>query len=208
MILYLINLALLLMLMASTVYMVLVNRRLRALKNGQDEIGPTIKRFAKATGDMAETVTRLNADAATATQNLEKAIGRAQSVQNDINRTLAGASVEAKILARERARFAAGEPPRERTGAELREKARAAEAGADAMWRDPLIENAPREADMETRRPSTADPAGSSAATREWFPVRKSDEPKSCRPWMPRRATDEDLRADAMQMFYGEPKSA
>jgi hypothetical protein len=199
MILYLINLALLLMLMASTTYMVLVNRRLRALKNGQDEIGPTIKSFARATGDMAETVTRLNTDATAVTQNLEKAIARAQRVQGDIKQTLADASAEARILARDRVRLAAGDPPRERLAPDAREKGRRSEASKGAMPdAGPPTGNAPDGAGTE-RGPAT---------TRELFPTKKPDGPRSYRPWMPRRATDEDVRADAMQMFYGEPESA
>jgi len=55
---------------------------------------------------------------------------------------------------------------------------------------------------------STAESEHAPTVTAAWPAEKQSDKPKRCRPWMPRRATDENLRADAMQVFYGEPESA
>lgn len=209
MILYLVNLALLLMLVAATAYMVMVNRRLRALKSGQDEIGPTVQSFAKVTAEMTDTVKRLSTDAATITKNLEGAIARAEKVQGDINRTLAGASVEAKILARNRKRMAGDALQRE--GAAPAFRGRSGERGDGTAGRPDAerpIQDAPSRIEGGIRRLATAEPEHTPAVTAAWPAEKQPDRPKRCRPWMPRRATDENLRADAMQVFYGEPESA
>lgn len=214
MILYLVNLALLLMLVAATAYMVMVNRRLRALKSGQDEIGPTVQSFAKVTAEMTDTVKRLSTDAATITKNLEGAIARAEKVHGDINRMLAGASVEAKILARNRSRMAGDASQRDGAAPAFRERNRergggAADAGtARKSDAERWGQDAPSRSEGDIRRLATAESEHTLAVTAAWPAEKQSDRPKRCRPWMPRRATDENLRADAMQVFYGEPESA
>lgn len=95
-----INGVLLVSLVVCAGYMIVVSRRLQALRSGQDGIAPTIARFADLTVEMSATLQMLKEDAGQAAITLENAIERAGAKQKDIERALLDLSVERKIADR------------------------------------------------------------------------------------------------------------
>lgn len=93
---YLINVVLLIALLACTASLYFVNRRLRMLRTGQDDIGPMIERFAEVTGEMTESLERLKSDAISTAKQLEEIIGHGQAINTRMERSL----LEAKRLER------------------------------------------------------------------------------------------------------------
>lgn len=197
MILYLFNIVLVAMLAASTGYMVLINRRLRALRSGKDAIGPTIESFANVTAGMAETMRSLATDAQALVGDLEAAMTRAEKVRSDVNQLLGEMQAESKKLALRRAQLAFEERVQQRAAAAHREKAArmSEQAAAETSLAAGKVAAVPAP-DEETETVS-------STGTSEVRP-----EAKSYRYWVPRPASDEKLRAEALQVFYNDPKFA
>lgn len=201
---YLTNLVLLAALIACTGYMLMVNRRLKLLKSGQDEIGPMIATFARITTDLTGNLENLKAEASRAAHGLEQSIGRAAALQSEIDRSLMSAGLELKMAQRQAA--ASAETFRDRDMAALDEAfgggrkmaVRPQPGRHQDVLRPDVVESPP----APVVRPDRIRTAERMPAP---LPVTEAADEPRVRRWTPSDAGKSGAISEAINTFYGTP---